>query len=105
MELHIILGVAASTRVGNLIGSRSAQGAKQASHVSALLSVVVGLFVMIALMVTKDVRMLDPLLVKKAQSSVTKVFGYVFSDDESVVRLVSKVMPLVASFQVFIPMS
>jgi MATE family multidrug resistance protein len=29
-----------------------------------------------------------------------QVFGYLFSDDESVVHLVSKVMPLVASFQV-----
>ena len=28
------------------------------------------------------------------------VFGYIFSDDKDVVRLVSKVMPLVASFQV-----
>jgi MATE family multidrug resistance protein len=29
-----------------------------------------------------------------------KVYGYLFSNDESVVHLVSKVMPLVASFQV-----
>jgi len=76
------IGVAASTRVGNLIGSRSAAGAKRAAHASALVSVVVGLVVMIVLMVTKD------------------VFGYIFSDEQDVVRLVSKVMPLVASFQV-----
>ena len=31
------------------------------------------------------------------------VYGYIFSDDEDVVRLVSKVMPLVASFQVSSP--
>jgi MATE family multidrug resistance protein len=37
---------------------------------------------MIVLMATKD------------------VFGYIFSDEEDVVRLVGKVMPLVASFQV-----
>lgn len=28
------------------------------------------------------------------------MFGYLFSDDEDVVKLVSKVMPLVASFQI-----
>ncbi|KAI0357338.1 MOP flippase [Trametes cingulata] len=76
------IGVAASTRVGNLIGARSALGAKRASHASALLSVVVGAVVMIVLLATKD------------------VFGYLYSDDEDVVVLVSKVMPLVASFQI-----
>ena len=29
-----------------------------------------------------------------------QIFGYIYSDDEDVVALVSKVMPLVASFQV-----
>ena len=29
-----------------------------------------------------------------------QVYGYIFSDDESVAQLVSQVMPLVASFQV-----
>ncbi|KAI0366659.1 MATE efflux family protein [Pilatotrama ljubarskyi] len=76
------IGVAASTRVGNLIGARSAIGAKRASHASALLSVVVGAVVMVVLLATKD------------------VFGYLYSDDEDVVILVSKVMPLVASFQI-----
>ncbi|OJT12802.1 hypothetical protein TRAPUB_10637 [Trametes pubescens] len=76
------IGVAASTRVGNYIGARSVLGAKRASHASALLSVVAGLVVMIVLIATKD------------------VFGYLYSDDEDVVILVSKVMPLVASFQI-----
>jgi len=76
------IGVAASTRVGNLIGLRSASGAKHAAHASALLSVVVGLIVMILMMAAKD------------------VFGYIFTNDRDVVLLVSKVMPLVASFQV-----
>lgn len=76
------IGVAASTRVGNLIGLRSAIGAKHAAHASALVSVIAGLVVMVAMLATKD------------------VYGYIFSDDEDVVRLVSKVMPLVASFQV-----
>ncbi|THH31230.1 hypothetical protein EUX98_g2946 [Antrodiella citrinella] len=65
------IGVAASTRVGNLIGSRSAFGAKQASHASALLSVIVGSIVMTVMMATKD------------------VFGYIFSYDEAVVHLIA----------------
>lgn len=76
------IGVAASARVGNLIGFRSAIGAKHASHAAAFLSVVVGAVVMTVMMATKD------------------QFGYIFSDDENVVKLVSKVMPLVASFQI-----
>lgn len=76
------IGVAASTRVGNLLGLQSAVGAKHASHASALLSVIVGAIVMITLMVFKD------------------SFGYIFSKEVDVVRLVSKVMPLVASFQI-----
>ncbi|KAI0771107.1 MATE efflux family protein [Trametes elegans] len=76
------IGVAASTRVGNFIGARSAIGAKRASHASALLSVATGLVVMIVLLSTKD------------------VFGYLYSDDPAVVQLVSKIMPLVASFQI-----
>ena len=35
-----------------------------------------------------------------ADVSYVQVFGYIYSDDEAVVVLVSKVMPLVASFQV-----
>lgn len=49
-------GVAASARVGNLIGARSARGAKRAGHAAALLSVVVGTIVLISMMATKDVR-------------------------------------------------
>jgi MATE family multidrug resistance protein len=76
------IGVAASTRVGNAIGRRDAAGAKFTGHLSALLSVITGTIVMIALLLAKD------------------VYGYIFSDDESVAQLVSQVMPLVASFQV-----
>jgi len=49
------IGVAASTRVGNLLGLQSAIGAKHAAHISALLSVIIGGIVMIALLVAKDV--------------------------------------------------
>ncbi|KAI0276198.1 MATE efflux family protein [Russula aff. rugulosa BPL654] len=76
------IGVAASTRVGNAIGRRDAAGAKLTGHLSALLSVITGIIVMVSLLLAKD------------------VYGYCFSNDESVVHLVSQVMPLVASFQV-----
>ncbi|TFY70742.1 hypothetical protein EVG20_g2271 [Dentipellis fragilis] len=76
------IGIAASTRVGNFIGARSASGAKAAGHLSALLSTITGFIVMVLLLCTKD------------------VYGYIFSDDAAVVHLVAQVMPLVASFQI-----
>ncbi|KAJ3876597.1 mate-domain-containing protein [Lentinula edodes] len=76
------IGVAASTRVGNLIGLRSAIGARHAAHAAAFLSVVVGAVVMITLMSTKN------------------IIGYLMSDDVAVVQLVGVVMPFVASFQI-----
>jgi len=76
------IGIAASTRVGNAIGRRDAAGAKFTGHLSALLSALTGTIVMLSLLASKD------------------VFAYLFSDDDEVVHLVSKVMPLVASFQV-----
>ncbi|KAJ3929544.1 MAG: MOP flippase [Lentinula lateritia] len=76
------IGVAASTRVGNLIGLRSAIDARHAAHAAAFLSVVVGAVVMITLMSTKN------------------IIGHLMSDDVAVVQLVSVVMPFVASFQI-----
>ncbi|KAG0698195.1 MATE efflux family protein [Suillus ampliporus] len=75
-------GVVASNRIGNLIGARTAIGARNAAHAIALVSVIVGFAVMIVMLAARN------------------RFGYLFSDDEDVVRLVSKVMPLVASFQI-----
>jgi len=49
------IGVAASTRVGNLLGLQSATGAKHAAHISALLSIIIGGIIMITLLVAKDV--------------------------------------------------
>ena len=54
-------GVAASARVGNLIGARLPNAAMRASHASALLSVVVGAIVMIVLIATKDVSTVPPI--------------------------------------------
>ncbi|KAF5345125.1 hypothetical protein D9757_013874 [Collybiopsis confluens] len=76
------IGVAASTRVGNFIGLRSAVDAKHAAHMAAFLSIVVGAAVMITLLATRN------------------NIGYLMSDDQDVVHLVSAVMPFVASFQI-----
>ncbi|KAH7926013.1 MOP flippase [Leucogyrophana mollusca] len=74
--------VVASNRIGNLLGARTAVGARNASHAIALVSVLVGFVVMLIMLAARN------------------KFGYIYSDDEDVVRLVSKVMPLVASFQI-----
>lgn len=75
-------GVVASNRIGNLIGARTAIGARNAAHAIALISVIIGFVVMMMML------------------AVRNKFGYIFSDDEDVVQLVSRVMPLVASFQI-----
>ncbi|EIW75122.1 MATE efflux family protein [Coniophora puteana RWD-64-598 SS2] len=75
-------GVVASNRIGNLLGAKAAVGAKRAAHAAALLSVIVMSIVMVIMLLSRN------------------QFGYIYSDDEDVVRLVSKVMPLVASFQI-----
>ncbi|KAH7910461.1 MOP flippase [Hygrophoropsis aurantiaca] len=75
-------GVVASNRIGNLLGARTAIGARNASHAIALVSVLVGFVVMLIMLAARN------------------KFGYIYSDDEDVVVLVSKVMPLVASFQI-----
>lgn len=76
------LGVSASARVGNLLGARNSTGAKRAANTAALLSMCLGTLVLAVLMGTRD------------------VFGRIFNDDDSVVRLVANVMPYVALFQI-----
>ncbi|KAI0394111.1 mate efflux family protein [Xylariaceae sp. FL0594] len=76
------LGVAASARIGNLLGAQKPRDAARAAHCAAVLSVVVGSTIMAVLMGTKD------------------VFGKLFNDDERVIKLVGAVMPFVALFQI-----
>jgi MATE family multidrug resistance protein len=76
------VGVAASARIGNLLGSKQARAARVSTHASVLLATGVGSIILVILMLTKD------------------QFGLLFSDDEEVVGLVSKVLPYVAAFQV-----
>lgn len=76
------LGVAASARIGNLLGARRPAEASRSAHCAAVLSAVAGALILAVLMGVKD------------------VFGRVFNDDERVVRLVAEVMPYVALFQI-----
>ncbi|KAH8820879.1 mate-domain-containing protein [Xylogone sp. PMI_703] len=76
------IGVAASARVGNLLGARNAKGAARAANVAAWLSMVMGLLVLIVLM------------------SVKNFYAKIFNDDVDVVRLTAEVMPYVALFQI-----
>lgn len=76
------LGVAASARLGNLLGAQRPRDAAIAAHSAAILSVILGSVVLTVLMATKD------------------VFGKIFNDDERVVQLVGEVMPYVALFQI-----
>ncbi|KAL7623413.1 ethionine resistance protein [Parahypoxylon ruwenzoriense] len=76
------LGVAASARLGNLLGAQKPREAARAAHCAAVLSTILGTSILAVLMGTKD------------------VFGRIFNDDERVVRLVAEVMPFVALFQI-----
>jgi MATE family multidrug resistance protein len=76
------LGVAASTRVGNLLGARNARGAARAAHTAAILSIILGLVVLAVLMATRN------------------NFALLFNDDDRVVRLTASVLPYVALFQI-----
>ncbi|KAI1468011.1 MATE efflux family protein [Daldinia caldariorum] len=76
------LGVAASARIGNLLGARKPREASRAAHCAAVLSTILGALILTVLMSTRN------------------VFARIFNDDERVVRLVADVMPFVALFQI-----
>ncbi|KAF7552123.1 hypothetical protein G7Z17_g4559 [Cylindrodendrum hubeiense] len=76
------LGVAASARLGNLLGARDPLGARRLAHCAAILSVFFGTLILIILMSTKN------------------VIGRLFNDDVEVIALVAHIMPYVALFQI-----
>ncbi|KAI9166402.1 putative transporter C11D3.06 [Paramyrothecium foliicola] len=76
------IGVAASARLGNLLGAGDARQAKRSAHSTAILAVVVGTLVLTVLMATRN------------------VIAKIFNDDPQVVKLVAQVMPYVALFQI-----
>ena len=76
------LGVATSSRVGNLLGARNARGAARAANAAALLSMLLGAIVLAILMGTRQ------------------NFAKLFNNDEEVVKLTAQILPAVALFQI-----
>ena len=76
------IGVAASARVGNMLGSRNAKGAARSANTAAWLSMIMGALVLAILLGTRN------------------VFAKIFNDDEQVVKLTAEVLPYVALFQI-----
>ncbi|KAI8146084.1 mate-domain-containing protein [Fennellomyces sp. T-0311] len=76
------ISIATSNRVGNLLGSAWPVGAKFSANLSAMLAASIGMVIMVIMLIARD------------------SFGYLFSDEESVVDLVGDVLPWVAAFQI-----
>lgn len=76
------VGVATSSRVGNLLGARNAKGAARAANTAAVLSMILGAVVLAILLGVKD------------------FYAKIFNDDIEVILLTAKVMPFVALFQI-----
>lgn len=76
------IGVAASARIGNLLGSQLPAHARISTHASVALASMVGAAVLVGMMSTRE------------------IFGYLFTDDVEVVKLVADVLPYVAAFQI-----
>ncbi len=76
------IGVAASARVGNMLGARNAKGAARSANVAAVLSMILGVIILVVLMAVKD------------------VYAKIFNDDIRVIKLTAEVMPYVALFQI-----
>ncbi|MCJ1236993.1 hypothetical protein MMC14_004977 [Varicellaria rhodocarpa] len=76
------VGVAASARVGNLLGAKNAKGAARAANTAAWLSIFLGAIILVILMGTKD------------------NFAKIFNNNDQVVKLTAEVLPFVALFQI-----
>ncbi|KAL8281045.1 hypothetical protein RQP46_006403 [Phenoliferia psychrophenolica] len=76
------VGIAASARIGNLLGARSPSGARVSSQAAVALSTLVGLAVLTVLMGTRN------------------KIGYLFTEEDEVAALVGQVLPFVAAFQI-----
>lgn len=77
------IGVAASTRVANLIGATLSDAGKVAAKVALCIAVGVGLFNSILLV------------------SLRQFIPRLFTSDEEIIEIVAKVLPLCAAFQLF----
>ncbi|KAL8817234.1 MAG: hypothetical protein Q9223_003901 [Gallowayella weberi] len=82
-QIPFPIGIAASTRIANLIGATLADAARKSAQVAFWASVVVGLFNVICL------------------SSLRGYIPRLFTSDPEVIELVANVLPLCAAFQLF----
>ncbi|KAF2031538.1 MATE efflux family protein [Setomelanomma holmii] len=82
-QIPFPMSVAASTRIANLIGATLAVPAKMASKVAIVASVVVGIF--------------NLLLLSLLREQIPRLF----TPDPDVIKMVSALLPLCATFQVF----
>lgn len=76
------IGVAASTRLGNLLGARDTRGVARTAQTAIWLSVILGCAAMMILLAVND------------------YFARIFSNNPGVVGLMAQVIPYVALFQV-----
>lgn len=76
------VGVATSSRIGNLLGARDAKAASRSANTAAWLSMTLGAVVLAILMGTRN------------------NFARIFNNDEDVVKLTAHVLPYVALFQI-----
>ncbi|KAF2750509.1 MATE efflux family protein [Sporormia fimetaria CBS 119925] len=82
-QIPFPMSVAASTRIGNLIGATLAAPAKTAAKVAMVFAVIVGIFNIILL------------------SSLRNYIPKLFTPDQEVSRMVAALLPLCAAFQLF----
>eukprot|EP00980_Cylindrotheca_fusiformis_P023548 scaffold10576_cov84-Cylindrotheca_fusiformis.AAC.2 len=80
LSFPFAIGIAASIRVGQLIGEQRPKDAQKSTHASVFLSTIVQAILCIILLLCKD------------------VVGYVFSGEDEVVHLVSKLVPISCLF-------
>ncbi|OZJ02302.1 hypothetical protein BZG36_05065, partial [Bifiguratus adelaidae] len=76
------ISIAASNRIGNLLGARLALHAEKAAKTAVVFALVFGSINSIILLAAKD------------------VLGYMFTSDEAVIAVVSSILPLCALFQI-----
>ncbi|CAE6458103.1 unnamed protein product [Rhizoctonia solani] len=81
-QVPYALGVATTVRIGNLLGSGHGKKARIAAEVSLVLSFLFALGLSVFFLVFRN------------------RWGYLFNNDETVIRLVGRIMPLVALFQI-----
>lgn len=76
------VGVASSSRVGNLLGSRDAKGAARAAHMGPFLTITFGTVVLVVLLATRN------------------HFAEIFNHDPAVVELTAQIIPILSLFQI-----